>query len=197
MTADPFPSGKIDPARLGFDFDGVIADTAEAFLRLACDKYNHCDIRLEDITSFAVEQCLDMDADIIRSIFLEVLLDSVGTGLRPMPDAVEVLGELAEVAPVTVVTARPEPEPVRAWMQTVLPSSTLPRIRIVAMGAHDDKPRHVLARGLTHFIDDRAETCLQLATAGIRPIVFSQPWNRNGHGLPTVKSWREIRQLCL
>ncbi len=190
-------SGKIDPARLGFDFDGVIADTAEAFLRLACEKYNRCDFRLADITSFAVEECLDMDADTVRAIFMEILLDSVGTGLRPMPGAVEVLGELAEKAPVTVVTARPEPEPVLAWMRTVLPPSTLPRIRIVAMGAHDDKPRHVLGQGLTHFIDDRAETCLQLATAGVRPIVFSQPWNRNRHGLPTVASWQEIRKLCL
>ncbi len=189
--------GKIDPARLGFDFDGVIADTAEAFLRLACEKYNRCDIRLEDITCFAVEECLDMEADIIRAIFMEVLLDSVATGLKPMPDAVEVLGELSEVAPVTVVTARPEPEPVRAWMRTVLPPSTLPRIRIVAMGAHDDKPRHILDHRLTHFIDDRAETCLQLAEAGIRPIVYAQPWNRNGHGLPTVSCWREIRALCL
>ena len=192
------PSEKIDPGRLGFDFDGVIADTAEAFLRLACEKYHRCDIRLEDITCFAVERCLDMDAEIIHSIFMEILLDSVGTGLRPMPGAVEVLGELTEVAPVAVVTARPDPEPVRAWMRTVLPPSTLPRIRIVAMGAHDDKPRHILKHGLTHFIDDRAETCLQLASAGIRPIVFSQPWNRDHrHGLATVSNWREIRALCL
>ena len=87
---------KIDPAGLGFDFDGVIADTAETFLRLACDKYGLCDICLEDITSFEVEECLDIDPKIVQSIFMEVLLDSIGTGLQPMPGAVEGLGELCE-----------------------------------------------------------------------------------------------------
>ncbi len=28
--------------QLGFDFDGVIADTAEAFIRLICTDYNYC-----------------------------------------------------------------------------------------------------------------------------------------------------------
>lgn len=188
---------KIDPARLGFDFDGVIADTAEAFLRLACEEYNHCDIRLEDITNFEVEECLDMEQDIIQTIFMKVLVDSVGTGLQPMPGAIEVLGDLTELAIITVVTARPHPQPVHAWLKTVLPSSTLSRINVVAMGAHDDKPRHIRKQRLSHFIDDRAETCLQLNREGITSIVFSQPWNHGRHGLPTVASWQEIRDLCL
>ena len=190
-------SKTIDPARLGFDFDGVVADTAEAFIRLACEEYGRCDIRLEDITSFEVEECLAMDPSAIQAIFMKILLDSVGTGLKPMPGAVEVLGELSEKAPVTLVTARPHPEPVSEWLATVLPPSTLPRIHIIAMGAHDDKPRHIRDRGLEWFIDDRAETCLQLPEHGITPIVFSQPWNKGKHQLPTVSSWEEIRSLCL
>ena len=188
---------RIDPAVLGFDFDGVIADTAETFLRLACEKYRHCDVRLEDITSFEVEDCLDVAPEIVQSIFMEVLLDSIGTGLKPMPGAVNVLGELTEHAEVTVVTARPQPGPVRAWLTTVLPKSTCSRIHIIAMGAHDDKARHIKQQGLTHFIDDRAETCTQLDGAGICSIVFSHPWNTNRHNLPTVSSWQDIRSLCL
>ncbi|WP_456473453.1 5' nucleotidase, NT5C type [Desulfolithobacter sp.] len=190
-------SGTIDPARLGFDFDGVVADTAEAFLRLACEEYGRCDIRLEDITSFEVEECLAMDPSAIQAIFMKILQDSVGIGLKPMPGSVEVLGELSETAPLTLVTARPQPEPVREWLATILPPSTLPRIHIIAMGAHDDKPRHIKGRGLEWFIDDRAETCLQLPKYGITPIVFSQPWNKGKHQLSTVSSWEEIRSLCL
>lgn len=188
---------KIDPNLLGFDFDGVIADTAETFLRLACERYRLCDVRLEDITSFEVEECLNVDPEIVRSIFLEVLLDSIGTGLKPMPGAADVLGELSERAAVTVVTARPEPGPVYAWLETVLPRSTCARINIIAMGAHDDKVRYIRQQGLTHFIDDRAETCTQLHSAGIGSIVFNHPWNKNRHNLPSVNSWQEIRSLCL
>lgn len=188
---------KINPAGLGFDFDGVIADTGESFLRLACDRYGLCDLRLEDITSFEVEECLDIDPTIVQSIFMEILLDSIGTGLRPMPGAVKVMGELSEQAELTIVTARPQPEPVHQWLETVFPPSTCSRIRVIAMGDHDDKPRHIQRLGLTHFIDDRAETCTQLDMAGICSIVFSHPWNENRHTLPTVTSWREIRALCL
>ncbi len=188
---------RIDPAGLGFDFDGVIANTAETFLRLACEEYAHCDIRLEDITDFDVENCLAMPPEIIQEIFLRVLQDSIGTGLRPMEGAVEVLGELTERSRVTVVTARPEPEPVYDWFESVMPRSVVERIHVVAMGSHDDKVRHVRQHRLSHFIDDRAETCLQLRAAGIQSIVFSQPWNRGDHDLPTVTGWQDIRRLCL
>lgn len=188
---------KIDPAEIGFDFDGVIANTVEAFIRIACEQHAHCGIRPEDITHFSVEHCLDMEAGLAESIFLQILRDSVGTGLLPMPGAVEVLGEMTRHAPVTIVTARPEAEPVHLWLHTVFPAPVWHRLRVVAMGDHDDKARHIKDIGLSAFVDDRAETCLQLDRAGIRSIVFAQPWNRDRHSLPTVRSWGEIRDLCL
>ncbi len=187
---------KIAPAEIGFDFDGVIADTAEAFIRIACEQYAHCDIRPEDITDFSVEQCLDMNAVTAERIFLQILKDSVGTGLLPMPGAVEVLSELTAQTSVTIITARPEADPVHHWLHTVFPLPVCQRLRVVAMGDHDDKARYIKRSGLSVFIDDRAETCLQLSHAGIHSIVFSQPWNRNRHTLPVVHSWEEIRSLC-
>ncbi|WP_310599043.1 5' nucleotidase, NT5C type [Desulfobulbus sp.] len=191
------PVPRIAPAEIGFDFDGVIADTVEAFIRLACEQYGHCGIRPEQITDFAVEECLSMEAGLADAIFLDILRDSVGTGLLPMPGAVEVLGDLSRQAQVKVVTARPEVQPVHAWLQTVFPEPVWERIQVVAMGDHDDKTRHVKELGLSAFIDDRAETCIQLHRAGITAIVFSQPWNRDRHTLPSVHTWAEIRDLCL
>jgi hypothetical protein len=98
---------------------------------------------------------------------------------------------------LTIITARPEADPVHHWLQTVFPDSVYRRIRVVAMGDHDDKARFIKMSGLSAFVDDRAETCLQLSRAGIHSIVFSQPWNRNRHHLPAVQSWEEIRTLCL
>ena len=189
---------KIHPAEIGFDFDGVIADTVEAFIRIACEQYDHCGIQPSDITDFLVERCLEMDAGLAESIFLQILEDSVGTGLLPMPGAVEVLGELSNQAQVTIVTARPQAEPVHHWLQTVFSPSVYRRMQVVAMGDHDDKVRHIRHLGLTAFVDDRAETCLQMHQAGIQALVFAQPWNQHRHSsLPSVQNWQEIRHLCL
>jgi len=188
---------KIHPAEIGFDFDGVIADTVEAFIRIACEQYDRCDIHPEDITDFTVEHCLGMETGIAESIFLQILKDSVGTGLLPMPGSVEVLAELSDQAQVTIVTARPLAEPVHDWLRLMFSAKVYDRMQVVAMGDHDDKVRHIHQLGLSTFVDDRAETCLQMHRAGIRSIVFSQPWNRNRHTLPSVQSWQEIRTLCL
>lgn len=186
----------IHPAEIGFDFDGVIADTVEAFLRIACEQYAHCGLRPEDITDFSVEHCLPMDAGIVESIFDKILHDSVGTGLQPMPGAPEVLSALTGRAHVTIITARPQAAPVYDWLQMALPVPVWRRIRVIAMGDHNDKARYIKKSGLSTFVDDRAETCLQLNKEGIHSIVFSQPWNRNRHGLPMVHNWEEIRALC-
>ncbi len=189
---------KIHPAEIGFDFDGVIADTVEAFIRIACEQYDYCGIHPEDITDFTVEHCLGMKTGIAESIFLQILEDSVGTGLLPMPGSVEVLAELSDKARVTIVTARPLGEPVHDWLRLMFRANVYERIQVVAMGDHDDKVRHIQQLGLSAFVDDRAATCLQMHQAGIRSIVFSQPWNRNrNHNLPSVQSWQEIRTLCL
>ncbi len=187
---------KLEPASIGFDFDGVIADTLEAFLRIACERYTRCDIRLTDITDFFVERCLDMKAEIIDAIFQEILRDSVESGLRPMPGVVEALGWFSRRAPVTIITARPEPEPVRAWLHHFFPEEVRQRIHLVATGDHDGKASHIRNAGLSAFIDDRAETCLELHKTGIRTIVFDQPWNQGRHSLPIVRGWQEILSLC-
>lgn len=190
-------TNTICPVELGFDFDGVIADTVEAFIRIACEQYGYCTIRPEDITNFSVEHCLDMEPVLIESIFSQILRDSVGAGLLPMPGAVAVLAEMAGHGPVTIVTARPEADPVYRWLKQFFPAQVCSAIRVVAMGDHDDKARHIQNLGLSAFIDDRAETCLQLHRSGIHAIVFAQPWNRHLQGLPTVHTWADIRSLCL
>lgn len=188
---------KIDPALLGFDFDGVIADIAEAFLRLAREDYGLCNLCLEDIINFEVDQCLGLEKAQSDAIFSKILFDSVGTGLQPMEGAVEVLEELAEFSTVSVITARSLAAPVHDWFAAFFPASTCKAIKVIAMGDHDDKAQHIHEQGLQFFIDDRAETCVQLSQAGIQPFVFDQPWNRHRHQLPTVSSWRDIRDLLL
>jgi FMN phosphatase YigB (HAD superfamily) len=189
--------GTIKPTELGFDFDGVIADTAESFLRLACIEYGLCDFTPEDITHFDLEQCLALDSSITKAIFTQILEDALATGLQPLPGAIEVLSQLAaHKTKVRVITARPFMDPVLDWFASLLPSSALSAIHVLALGEHDAKLGPIHEQGLRYFVDDRPETCVQLQEAGVQAIVFRQPWNRlTCSGLPSVNSWEEIRKL--
>ena len=188
------PEPKIAPEQIGFDFDGVIADIGEAFIRLACTKYGHCDLTLEQISSFQVEQCLDMPRSTIELIFQDILQDSIGAGLKPIDGAVDSLKQLSRHAPVTIITARPEIGPVSDWL-ILHCGAEATRNKLVSSGHHDDKERYIREHDILYFIDDRLTTCMMLAESGLKPLVFSQPWNRAGHDLPSVSNWREILEL--
>ena len=186
---------KIQPEHIGFDFDGVIADIGEAFLRLACEKHGYCSISLEDITSFQVEHCTEIPTPVVEKIFNDILEDSLATGLKPLPGAIEALSVIGSHAGVTVITARTEIKPVVEWFDHYCLPDDRKRIKLIATGDHDNKEAYIRDCGLTHFIDDRTLTCKQLARAGLNPIVFCQPWNRNQHDLPSVCSWEEVTKL--
>jgi hypothetical protein len=188
------PPGSIRPDSIGFDFDGVIADIAEAFIRIACRDYGYCTIAPEDICSFQLEHCLPIEPDVVESIFAAILDDSVGTGLKPIAGAITTLTRLSRLAPVTI-TARQERRPVLDWLELHCPPQTLRRIELIVTGDHDNKESFIRACSLRHFIDDRAKTCRQLAEAGLEPIVYTQPWNRDRHDLPAVIDWQELAGL--
>jgi len=186
---------NIQHNEIGFDLDGVIADTGEAFIRLACEEFDYCSFRLEDITSFQVENCLSIPTDKVEQIFHAILTDSLGTGVLPFPGAVDVITGMAAQAPVTIITARPLEKPVSDWLDHFFSSATCKQIKLVAMGDHDDKARYIKDHNLNYFVDDRVETCLQLAKTKITPIVFNQPWNHDKHTLHSVSNWQEIQEL--
>ena len=188
---------KINPALIGFDIDGVVADTGGAFIRIAREKYGINSINLEDITSFEVIDCLNVDHRVVDEIFFHLLDDPLNAGLQPMEDAVSVLNRFADEAHLTFVTARPYEEPIARWLEHFLRPAAIEKTRLVAMGEHDNKASYIKELGLKYFVDDRLQTCQMLAKDGITSFVYDQPWNRNGHNLPTVNDWQAILALCL
>ncbi|MEA3546516.1 MAG: hypothetical protein U9R66_02545, partial [Thermodesulfobacteriota bacterium] len=110
---------KIHPKLIGFDIDGVVADTMEAFIRLAAEDYG-VSVLPEDITRFQVEKCLDVDLDVINEIFERLLVEPEQSGLRPMDHAPAVLEEFSRYGPLTFITARPHHDPIAAWLKTTL-----------------------------------------------------------------------------
>ena len=55
----------IDPRRLAFDIDGVLANTMQLFLDILRDVYGINHIAYEHITQYQLEDCLDVDPKII------------------------------------------------------------------------------------------------------------------------------------
>ena len=188
------PASKIAPSLIGFDFDGVIADIGEAFIRLACTDHGHCDLKLEQISSFQVEQCLNMERATIEQIFDDILRDSIGTDLKPIDGAVDSLKMLCSHGPVTIITARPDIGPVRDWLELHC-GDEAEHIILISSGHHDDKERFIRQQEILYFIDDRLTTCQMLAESGLKPLVYVQPWNRDRHELPSVRNWQEILDL--
>nr|MBF0223395.1 hypothetical protein [Desulfobulbaceae bacterium] len=117
--------------------------------------------------------------------------------LKPMLGAVEVLTELSKKAPLSFITARPLKEPIAEWLEWVLGPKVYKNTRLIAMGDHDGKPAFIKNLGLRYFIDDRAETCIELAYhLESCPLVYTQPWNQGRHNLDMVDSWSTIQKIC-
>ncbi|MBU0482048.1 MAG: hypothetical protein KKG47_13200 [Proteobacteria bacterium] len=187
---------NIDSRHIGFDIDCVVADTMEAFIRIAREEHSIM-VSPDDITEFMVEECLDIDRMIIDDIFARLLNNPQEEGLKPMAGCIPVLERLAAKAPLTFITARPDILPIAAWLKDHLAQETCRTIRLISSGGHDTKTAHIKAMGLKYFIDDRHQTCITLAAEQtITPIVFSQPWNRGKHNLASVDDWQTIDRIC-
>ncbi len=68
-------------------------------------------------------------------------------------------------------------------------------IRVVATGDPDTKLHYLLDHRIQYFVEDRLETCRQLAAHSITPILFAQPWNRRPHPFLEVSGWPQLSGL--
>ena len=181
---------------LAFDIDGVVADIMTTFLELARERYN-CGhhLRYQDLTAFRLEDCLDLEPDIIRSLIRELIDRPHELTVAPMPHAVPVLTRLAREFPLLFVTARDRATPIKTWLHRTLAEVPPVAIRVVATGDHNNKLHSLLDHGVQYFVEDRLETCQQLAENGITPILFAQPWNRRPHPFLEVAGWPQLASL--
>jgi 5'(3')-deoxyribonucleotidase len=194
-TAVPVKTAGIEPVSIAFDIDGVIADTMTLFLDIARDEFDIHGIRYEDITAYNLADCIDMAPELIDRIIVRLLNGGYRARLRPIPGAPEVLQRLVRRSgTVLLVTARPHVGPISDFIHSIMTSD--PKcFDIVATGSFDAKAEVLKLRNITHFVEDRLETCFTLAAAGITPVLFAQPWNREPHPFIEVSSWQEIEEL--
>ncbi len=185
----------VTPADIAFDIDGVFANTMSLFLEIAHSDYGINHIRYEDITTYFLEECLDIDPEIIRVIINRILEGEFEPELKPMNGSVKVLSEIGETHPLLFVTARPQLSIVKEWVHRMLPVRPSD-IEVIATGTFEGKVDVLNARGVRYFVEDCLAVCHMLSEHGITPILFSQPWNRSSnHPFREVSSWAEIRAL--
>ncbi len=185
----------INPASVAFDVDGVVADTMTLFLAIARQEFNLNSITYEDITCYNLADCLDIEPKTIDAVVSRILDGNYKTPLNPIAGAPDVLSHLGrQYGPLMFVTARPYAGPLDCWVNEALhlnPAS----IEIIATGSHAAKVGILQQRQIEYFVDDRLETCFLLQTAGIQPVLFRQPWNREQHPFVEVGSWHELQNL--
>ena len=192
MMNDKF---MIDPSSVAFDIDGVFADTMTLFLDIAREEYNIDGIMYEDITCYILEECIDIDPNIIEKIITRIIEGSHRAILKPITGATNVLTRLGRHhSPILFVTARLYQDPIYDWIQSILPLDS-DSIEVVATGSFDAKVDVLSDRDISYFVEDRLETCFPLQEAGITPVLFKQPWNRKSHPFKEVSNWRELELL--
>jgi hypothetical protein len=185
----------IDPSSLAFDIDGVFADTMTLFLDIAREEYKIYDVCYEDITCYTLEECIDIDPDLIETILFRIMNGTHSPPLKPIAGAAHVLTRLGRMhSPILFVTARPYGEPIYHWIRSILPLDG-DSVEVVATGSFDAKIDVLSSRDIAYFVEDRLETCFSLFTAGVTPILFRQPWNRNRHPFMEVGTWKELEAL--
>jgi len=189
------PTGIVSPGSIAFDIDGVIADTMTLFLDIARDEFAIEGVRYEDIRCYNLADCIDIDREVIDRIIVRILDGDYQAPLNALPGAPEVLGRLVQrCRQLLLVTARPYIGPIGEFIRRLL-AAEVDGMEIVTTGSFDAKAEVLRQRRMTHFVEDRLETCLMLNAAGITPVLFAQPWNRSPHPFIEVSSWGEIEEL--
>lgn len=185
---------KIAPESIAFDIDGVIADFMALFINFARLTHHVDWIQYEDITSYDLFECLDLEPGIINDVLQKLLSGSYDLPLPSITGAADGLGRLGAKHSILMVTARSDIDTIGPWMEALLKPYEL-KFEIIPAGIFDAKVQILLDRNIGYFVEDRLETCFSLQQAGITPIVFRQPWNRNPHPFIEVATWSELVKL--
>ena len=185
----------IDPTSVAFDIDGVIADTMALFLDIARKEYRVNGIRYEDITSYLLAECLDMDPALIDVILNRIMAGEYASPLQAISGSGAVLSRIAGYRnPLLFVTARPQTGPISKWMCDLVRLAP-ETVQVVATGTFEGKANVLLESGIRFFVEDRLETCYHLKEEGIEPVLYRQPWNRESHPFKEVGDWQELENL--
>ncbi|MBF0225611.1 MAG: haloacid dehalogenase [Desulfobacterales bacterium] len=185
----------IDPESVAFDIDGVFADTMQLFIDILKDEYGINSIGYGDITCYELNKCINLRSDIVEAAIDKIQKGNYRPKLKPFNGAKKVLTRIGnDGGRILFVTARPYLGPIQNWIHQNLCINP-EFIKIITTGSFDGKIEVLLDHNVSYFVEDRLETCFLLKEAGITPILFVQPWNREKHPFLEVNSWTELESF--
>jgi uncharacterized protein len=191
-----YMNNTINPQSIAFDIDGVFIDVMSLFIEIAEKDYNIRNIKLEDITGYMLEECLNIDAELVNEIIDKIIDHKHDYEIQAIDSSAEILRKIAATSgEILFITARPRIGHIKEWIADQLYPFDADKIEIVATGSFEAKAEVLISKNKKYFLEDRLETCFDLYQAGISPILYKQPWNRKSHSFIEVASWRELDSL--
>jgi uncharacterized HAD superfamily protein len=180
---------------VAFDIDSVVADTMRLFVAIVRGEFGLHHIAYEDITSYNLLECLDIDEAVLDKVLDRILSGTHTVPLELIDGAADVLTRLGNRhQPLLFISARPHLGGIDDWLKINLPIAPQ-TIETVVTGSYEAKIDVLKQHNRTFFVEDRLETCFLLEAAGMTPILFKQPWNRQHHPFVEVASWAELEDL--
>jgi len=191
--------------KIGIDLDGCAVDTNPMILYQANEmyyfdnnkkysKYNKKireglgrPLRVDDIIRFKYEECTPLNKRDVDELFRVFTEEKKFLNLKPMPYAVIIINRLQEFYYEYFMTARPK----NARGQTLgwFKNSGI-RNYENKLTFDGNKLETAKTDNISKFIEDRAETALELAENNIDVLLLNYPWNND----PKQKLIQEINK---
>jgi len=177
--------------KIGVDVDGIVANLNDEFLRLANEMFYYKntypdypkklkkELRASDITRFDYTECTPLNNGDMKRIFEVVEKEKKLLTLKPLPDAKRVINYLTNFYDLPFATSRANyyanaKEQTFEWFDKH-------KIIYSKSNFFFSNKKIELSRklGISRFIEDRAETALELAKNNIDVLLFDYPWNND------------------
>jgi hypothetical protein len=167
-------------------------------------QYLGYDVTEDDITSFKLEDCLDIPKDII-SMVVGMSLSKGFMNTKPIEDgAIWCLRNLYRLTgkAIPFITSRKEPENTIYYLENYIVKDQFPYL--VKHGSWDDglktwdrKLKQIKELGCVAMVEDAPETLRVLSENYVIPILIDRPYNRYCTWALRFTDWRTVLNLAL
>ena len=112
-----YMNNTINPQSIAFDIDGVFIDVMSLFIEIAEKDYNIRNIKLEDITGYMLEECLNIDAELVNEIIDKIIDHKHDYEIQAIDSSAEILRKIAATSgEILFITARPRIGHIKEWI---------------------------------------------------------------------------------
>ena len=175
--------------KIGIDVDGVVANLNDKLLKLANDMYYYPnpyyprklkkELKASDIITFNYTECTPLNNEDMKRIFKVLETEKALLELKPLQDAQKAINYLHNFFYLLFITSRAKYY-TNAEEQTFEWFDNNKIIYSKSNFFFDNKKVELSKKlGISKFIEDRAETALELAENNIDVLLLNYPWNND------------------